>query len=159
MATVTYVRGAERMLAWARLSPRGLHIRFADDREGIVPLKALRLAAAPVHISLPDPYVLRLRLADGSEEELPWDYLRQFVDEGYVDRSRRAALRGRKALGRRIKRLREAAGLTQAALAERANISRVTLARIEAGAQSPRWETLMALARGLELPLERLLGA
>ena len=157
MPMATYVRGAERMLTYVEVGPHGLWVRFADDVEGVVPLKALKLPAPPVRVSLPEPYVLHLELANGTVEEIPWDYLRHFVDEGYATRSKQVAVQGRQALGKRIKGLRMAAGLTQAGLAEQAGISRVTLARIELGTQSPRWETLVALSRALKVPVARLL--
>jgi len=157
MPTATYVRGAERMLTYAGIGPHGLWVRFADDVEGVVPLKDLKLPAPPVRVSLPEPYVLHLELANGTVEEIPWDYLRHFVDGEYASRSKQAALQGQLILGRRIKKLRMAANLTQDALAKRACISRVTLARIERGIQAPRLTTLVALARALEVPVSRVL--
>ena len=50
-----------------------------------------------------------------------------------------------------------AAGLTQGELAERSAIGRVTLVRIEKGEQSPRFNTLSAIAHTLELAVEDLL--
>jgi len=52
-----------------------------------------------------------------------------------------------------VRALREAAGLTQEALAAAAGIGRVTLVRLEGGEQSPRYETLLALATALGRPL------
>jgi len=157
MPTTTYVKGAEKMITYAELGRQGVRVHFADDVEGLVSLKALKLTAPPVRVSLPDPYVLHLELADGTVEEIPWDYLRHFVDGEYATRSNRAALQGQLILGRRIKKLRMAANLTQDALAKRARISRVTLARIERGIQAPRLTTLVALARALEVPVSRVL--
>ena len=57
----------------------------------------------------------------------------------------------------RIRERREAAGLTQAELATRAVIGRVTLTRIERGEHSPRTETLMAIARALGVDVEDLI--
>lgn len=57
-------------------------------------------------------------------------------------------------VGARIRELREARGLTQAALAKRAGIGRVTLARIEVGAQAPSPWTLSRLARALKVKVE-----
>ncbi|MBM3942763.1 MAG: helix-turn-helix transcriptional regulator [SAR202 cluster bacterium] len=56
---------------------------------------------------------------------------------------------GQQRLGARVRELREASGITQATLAAAAGIGRVTLVRIENGEQSPRYETLVALARVL----------
>jgi len=79
MSNEIYVHGAERMMIRAKLGSERLWVRFADDVEGVVPLKALKLTASPVRVSLPDPYVLHLELADGTVEEIPWDYLRHFA--------------------------------------------------------------------------------
>ena len=47
--------------------------------------------------------------------------------------------------------------MTQERLAEAAEIGRVTLVRIESGEQSPRFETLSALADALRRPTTELL--
>jgi transcriptional regulator with XRE-family HTH domain len=47
--------------------------------------------------------------------------------------------------------------MTQEHLAAEAGIGRITLVRIENAEQSPRYETLMAIARALRRPLAELL--
>jgi len=153
----TYVKDAERMITRACLTRQGIFVRFADDREGLIPLEELELGAEPREIRLPSPYLLEIHLQDGNREELPWDYVRAFVDSEYRARAQEEGRRGRRLLGERLKRLRGEAGLTQETLAKRSGVSRVTIARLEAGEQDPHYETLCALARGLGLPLERLL--
>jgi transcriptional regulator with XRE-family HTH domain len=54
-------------------------------------------------------------------------------------------------LARNVVTTREVAGLTQAALAARAKLSRATLALIEAGKADPRLSTLVALAAALNV--------
>src|SRR6266849_6081512 len=49
----------------------------------------------------------------------------------------------------RLKELREAAGLTQPALAERAGMNRFGVAKLEQGVREPNWTTVLALARAL----------
>ncbi len=49
----------------------------------------------------------------------------------------------------RLKRLRLEAGLTQVELARRSGMHKFGLAKIEQGISSPRWETVLALARAL----------
>jgi transcriptional regulator with XRE-family HTH domain len=83
--------------------------------------------------------------------------VRAFVDPEYQAHAQEEGRRGKRLLGERLKRLREEARLSQEALAARSGISRVTIARLEAGEQDPHYETLLALAQGLGLPLERLL--
>jgi len=53
----------------------------------------------------------------------------------------------------RIQALRAGRGLTQAELAKRAGIGRVTLVRIEAGQQDATVSTLAAIARALRVPI------
>lgn len=152
-----YVKDAERMITSARLTPEGIRVRFADEREGLIPFEELELGAEPQEIRLPSPYLLEILLSDGRREELPWDYVRAYLDPEYRKRAEEEGRRGRRLLGGRLKRLRGQKGLSQEALAARSGISRVTIARLEAGEQDPHYETLRALAKGLGLPLERLL--
>ena len=63
----------------------------------------------------------------------------------------------RETLGSRVRGLREAAGLTQEALAQGAGISRITLVRLENGKRIPKLDTLRAVATVLERPVEDLL--
>ena len=157
MVTAAYVKGAERMLTRAEITPSGLKVRFADGKEGMVPLSDLRLPARPVGVQLPNPHVLYLELADGETIEVPWDFLRHYADADFERREREKRARGRRVLGERLRRLRIARGLSQAELAKRAGIARISVARIEAGHQSPRYETLERLAKGLGVPLDFLL--
>ena len=66
-------------------------------------------------------------------------------------------MRGRQTLSKRIRRLRETAGMTQQALASAAGIGRVTLVRIESGEQTPKYQTLSAIARALEKTVGEIL--
>jgi len=66
-------------------------------------------------------------------------------------------LQQREAIGRRIRHLRERAGLSQETLGELAGVSRWTVYRTELGTYSPRLDVLLRLARALEVPPDRLL--
>lgn len=55
-----------------------------------------------------------------------------------------------------LRRLRAARDLSQAEVAEAAGLSRVGYRNLESGASVPRVETLQALARALEVPLQEL---
>jgi len=61
------------------------------------------------------------------------------------------------ALGAAIRALRERASLTQAALDERAELRPQSISAIEAGRHEPTWGDLRRIAKGLEVPLGRLL--
>jgi XRE family transcriptional regulator, regulator of sulfur utilization len=57
----------------------------------------------------------------------------------------------------RVKRLREARGLTQEALAKRAGLSRGYLARLETARQDPRLSVVAKLARALRVKASELI--
>jgi Zn-dependent peptidase ImmA (M78 family)/transcriptional regulator with XRE-family HTH domain len=61
------------------------------------------------------------------------------------------------ALAINLLRIRTAKGLSQVELADRSGLSRVGYRNIEAGKSEPRAETLTALARALDVPIEQLL--
>ncbi len=56
----------------------------------------------------------------------------------------------------RLADARKAANLTQAELAERAGLSRMTVQRLESGSLDPRLSTLQELARALDMQLQAL---
>jgi XRE family transcriptional regulator, regulator of sulfur utilization len=56
-----------------------------------------------------------------------------------------------------VRRLREARGLSQTALAREATVSRITLVRIEGGTQDPTLSTLGRIARALGVRVRDLL--
>jgi len=62
------------------------------------------------------------------------------------------------AIGKRVRRARVSAGLTQAGLAEAAAISDETVSRIERGAYEPAVSTVVALADALGVSVDALTG-
>jgi transcriptional regulator with XRE-family HTH domain len=54
--------------------------------------------------------------------------------------------------GERLKQLREAAGLTQQQVAERAGCNLFTVAKLEGAKQEPAWPLVLALAKALNVP-------
>lgn len=58
----------------------------------------------------------------------------------------------------RMARHRRILGFTQITLAELAQTSRNTIARIECGIGSPTWETMVRIADALDVPLDYLAG-
>lgn len=63
------------------------------------------------------------------------------------------------AFGEELRRLREASGLTQEALAQAAGLSRRTLVALEAGQANPTLLKLLGLARALHVSPGRLADA
>jgi len=57
----------------------------------------------------------------------------------------------------RLKQLRANRGITQEALAKKAGLSRVYVARLETGKQDPTLTTLQKLAKALKVKVGRLL--
>ena len=62
-------------------------------------------------------------------------------------------------VGRRLRALREHAGLSLSELARRAGLGKGTLSELEAGVRNPTLETLFALTTALGLPLSAALPA
>jgi DNA-binding XRE family transcriptional regulator len=155
------VSNAERMMTQAVAAARGIRVTFADGLHGLVPfsrISGIKGRSDLFALELPNPYLLLLRAKHGPAVELPWDFVRHYCDVDYRPRMETLGGLGRKALGQRIKALRETEGKTQEELASLSGIGRVTLVRIERGEQSPRFETLIALARGLGRSVEELVG-
>ncbi|MFG2041202.1 helix-turn-helix domain-containing protein [Dactylosporangium sp. NPDC048998] len=63
------------------------------------------------------------------------------------------------AVGERLRRLREARGVSLSALARSAGIGKATLSGLEHGTRNPTLETLYAVAGALEVPLTALVLA
>jgi len=149
-----------RMMTTARLSEDGIELSFADGARGLIPYAALPEIgerAALSTMKLPNPYEIILETTQGETVEIPWDFARHYCDASHRPTVEAMAIRGRQTLGQRVRRLRNAAGLSQDALARAAGIGRVTLVRPENGDQTPRYKTLGAIAKGLGVGVAELL--
>jgi transcriptional regulator with XRE-family HTH domain len=60
------------------------------------------------------------------------------------------------AFGKRLAEIRRAKGLTQESLAEKADVTALTVAYIEQGRQWPRISTMQSLAKCLGVPIAEL---
>lgn len=61
--------------------------------------------------------------------------------------------------GRRLAKIREAAGHTQSSLAEAAGLSQSAISQLESGARHPTYDTIRHLARAMKLPPAYLVGS
>ena len=141
-------------------SEEGVQATFADGYSGTVPFRDLPELGSLARIravEVPNPYEIILTTTQDLTVELPWDFVRHYCDPGYRPRMELIANLERQALGRRVRGLRESAGLTQKALSQAAGIARITLVRLENGKHAPKLETLKSVATVLERPVEDLL--
>ena len=149
---VVLVKNANRMMTKASLMSDGIELGFADGIIGLIPytdIPEVRNREGVSDIQLPNPHEMVLETAAGERVEIPWDFARHYCDTVYRPTVEALAALGNQTLGKRIRRFRESAGLTQEALARAADIGRVTLVRLENGEQSPRFKTLQAIAYAL----------
>ena len=158
MAT-TLVKNADRMMLSASALETGIELSFVDGCSGVIPFDELPEVAAGGgvnNIELPSPYEMIIVMNQGERSEIPWDYARHYCDPTYRPRVEAIAKLACENLGRRIRQLRKEAGLSQTALATRAEIGRATLARIEKGENSPRHKTLTAIAQAMDVAFQDL---
>ena len=144
----------------ATLLEDGIELSFADGSTGLVPyseIPEIQERMAVSSLDLPNPYIMILRTRRGEQVEIPWDFARHYCDANYRPTIEAIAMRGRQTLGERIRHYRESAGLTQEALAQAADIGRVTLVRLERGKQTPRFKTLEAISAALGIRIPELL--
>jgi transcriptional regulator with XRE-family HTH domain len=60
--------------------------------------------------------------------------------------------------GGRLRALREARGLSQAELGERAGLNQFSVAKLEQGVREPTWATALALARALGVEVQEFVA-
>ena len=156
----TLVRNANRMMTAACLLEDGIELRFADGARGLIPYADISEIEGPTvvqSLELPNPYEMVLVTARDERVEIPWDFARHYCDASYRPTIEAIAAQGRQTIGERIRHFRKSAGLTQEALASAADIGRVTLVRLEGGDQTPRFNTLEAIAEALGVSVAELL--
>lgn len=160
MSAPSAASDANRMMTAASLLEDGIELSFADGSQGLIPyadISEIKERAVVAGLELPNPYEMLLRTSEGESVEIPWDFARHYCDASYRPAVEAMAMCGRQTLGQRIRRRREAAGMTQEALARAADIGRFTLVRLEKGERSPRFKTLDALAGALGVRVSELL--
>ena len=157
---VTKVQNANRMMISIEATHEGLNVSFADGLVSVVPWASV----SDVHslsdvdsIEFDSPYEILIRTSHGEVAEIPWDFARHFGDQEYRDNVDEIALEGQRKFALRLRGLRRESDLSQQRLAELSGVGRVTIARIEAAAQSPRLETIQRLAAAMGYPVQALM--
>jgi DNA-binding XRE family transcriptional regulator len=141
---------------------RLLRVWFADGSVAVVPAYEIEKAGRSVTLDLntvrlSDPYVILVDNTDGGTEEIPWDFIRHYCDAEFARSEREQGQLSLKALGARVRQLREQADLSQEQLARKAKIGRVTLSRIENGKLYAQTKTLEKIAKALGVVLVDLI--
>lgn len=161
---VVKLNQAEQMMTYLEIDKEGrcILVRFADGKEGWVPIEEIeklspKRSLTLEEVALPNPYEIEIGTEKGDSVKVPWDFTRHYCDKSYKDREIDKRDRGRSILGERISRTRKNQGMTQEELAEKADIGRVTISRLENGEQSPRYHTFAKLAEALGVETSQLL--
>ena len=85
--------------------------------------------------------------------------LRKLIDAPIAADAAHEFSAARLRIGTRLRQLRESARLSQEQLSARSGLPQETISRLESGVRTPRLATFKKLARGLALPLDKLLRA
>jgi len=152
-------------LTSARYMPDGtLVVKFGDGLTGQIAFSTLRLERLGRRL-LPDTArasgegdSLQIDDETGYTVDVDCEVLRSRLDQGHADQIRQQAAEVRSEVGKRIGSARRSRKMTQLALSRKSGIAQEMISRIENGRQSPRADTLLKLARALDMPLDRLLG-
>jgi DNA-binding XRE family transcriptional regulator len=97
--------------------------------------------------------------ASGNKYEIPWDRVLYEAEAAYpYFRGRHQGIAKSPTVGRKIRKMRNAKGLTQAELARAAGMVRPNLSRIEAGKHRPSLATLERIAAALKVPVADLIS-
>lgn len=101
------------------------------------------------------------RLSSGKSFEVPWDFVLYEKEPAYPffsGRVRESSEDTAVDIGRRVREVREAQGLTTYDLAQRSGIHRPNISRIENGRHTPNLDTLARLAGALGLSVAHLVA-
>jgi DNA-binding XRE family transcriptional regulator len=155
--------GRDERFEYLSVSPRGSELLaiLGDGRALLLPrplssedgggeVKAIQLSA--------DARSAEIELVSGSRLTLRSSALAPPRPNGSAEATASLADIDGATLGRRLRSLRLAAGLTQAELARRTGIHRPNIARVEAGRHTPSLETLARLAQAIGVPTTRVLS-
>ncbi len=160
MVQAARVQNAERMMIGVEAAHDGLRVSFADGLVSFAPWEnvvGIGSQADVVSVEMNTPYEAIIGTRAGDAVEIPWDFARHFGDAEYRDRMAEETLRGQRKFAARLRALRRKSDLSQQRLADLSGVGRVTIARIEAAAQSPKLETIQRLATAMGYPVQALM--
>lgn len=150
-----------QLVVHAVWSEHGLRAHFADGYCARVTASAV----LPGHASPPSSIQVSgapphgVTLLFGLEQDfLPWDYLRGHGDALCMETALAQVAKGRAVVGRKVEAARRRAGMTQAAVAKAAGVSRATQSRLENQHGGVTLPTLDRIARAIGVRLIDVLG-
>jgi len=104
-------------------------------------------------------FFFKVTQASGNKYEIPWDRVLYEAEKSYpYFKGRPRGMTKTSTVGKKIREMRNAKGLTQAELARAAGMVRPNLSRIEAGRHRPSLATLERIAAALKLPVVDLIS-
>jgi DNA-binding XRE family transcriptional regulator len=132
-----FADGLRRALSWPTLS-------------SALELDEARRSLRPDTIRIGDhPETLELLDARGRVVQIDSAAIRALLDTRFAKNVYAASEAAAASLGDRLRERREAAGLTQAQLADRSGLTQEMISNLERGKHQPRFETLQKYAKGL----------
>jgi putative transcriptional regulator len=103
-------------------------------------------------------FFFRVTQASGNRYEIPWDRVLHEAEPSYrYFRGRKDRTRTTHEPGAKIRKLREAKGITQEELADAVGMMRNNISRIEAAKHRPTLETLERIAKALKVSVADLI--
>lgn len=104
-------------------------------------------------------FFFRVIQVSGNRYEIPWDRVLHEAEPSYpYFRGRKGRTKTTHAVGARIRKLREAKGVTQEELAGAVGMMRSNISRIEAAKHRPTLETMEKIAKALKVSVADLIA-
>jgi DNA-binding XRE family transcriptional regulator len=153
------ISALSQRLVLADLDDDVLTYAFDDGHIGRIPVSKLKLPPGPpiVHAGI-DEFGggIEFVRVDGSRTDCGADLILFMTSPSYRAGHRHDGKDFANRVRRRIVRLRTQRGLSQRDLAEKIEMAASNYARVETGRHVPSLETLLRIARGLDVPLAEL---
>lgn len=136
-------------------------VTFDSGKEYSFPRSSLEVddASELVNIQIDrSRFFFRVTQVSGNRYEIPWDRVLHEAEPSYpYFRGRRGRTRTTREVGAKIRKLREAKGITQEELAGAVGMMRSNISRIEAAKHRPTLETMERIAKALKVSIADLI--